>query len=348
TRNRFNVEWGLFQCAIVKGDIAGARGLAAELLWHAEAHPDQPLVDAHLANGMAAFGAGDFEAAAGMFEAAAGLSNPEKDQPHFMTHGQNPGLFSLSYLARTQCFLGSVDRGRRTIDRVLAIAMARSRDAGHIYGQVNAFIHAVRVYHLCGDLKAERRMAHEAQEISRRNQFAYYEATSACHLGWVAGVEGDLTGGIEQMIDGMAALSQTGTSYAVLGFYVLLSQLYVRAGAFDEAEQSLQMAVGSRGLAVWSAEIERVYGDIAALRPSPDWTAAEAAYRSSMGIAQSQRAELLVCKTALSLAGLLRRLERRREGYELLKGCLERLSEGHDLALIRDCRVLMDELAAAA
>ena len=94
------------------------------------------------------------------------------------------------------------------------------------------------------------------------------------------------------------------------------------------------MAVGLKEYAVWSADIERVYGDIAAARPVPDWTAAEAAYRSGLAIARRQGAALLACRVGVSLARLLRLVDRPREGYELLESCLERLPEGGDLAII--------------
>jgi class 3 adenylate cyclase/tetratricopeptide (TPR) repeat protein len=347
SRNRFNVEWGLFQWTIVKGDVDRARELAMELLEHAGRHPDQPLVDAYLANGMVSFNAGDFEAAVRFLETGVGLSRPETDQPHFMTHGQNPGLFCLSYLARSQCFLGYLDRARETVDRALAIAATRSRDAGHIYGHVNAIIHAARVYHLCGDLGAEKRLAEEAADISRRNRYAYYEALSACHLGWVAGAEGQPAEGIDRLVAGLAALRQTGTLLAVPGFNVLLAQLYARAGRFDEAEQTLRKAAGLNGYAVWSADVERVHGDIAASRENPDWTAAEAAYRSSLAIAQRQHADLLACKAGVSLAVLLERLGRRQEGHALLKTCLDRIHEGDDLPIVRNARMVMRQLANA-
>lgn len=91
--NRFNVEWGLFQCTIVKGDIGAARQIAADLFEHARRDPTQPYVDAHIANGMAAFNSGDFESARSFFEKGVSVSCAETDQPHFFTHGQNPGLF---------------------------------------------------------------------------------------------------------------------------------------------------------------------------------------------------------------------------------------------------------------
>jgi tetratricopeptide (TPR) repeat protein len=200
---------------------------------------------------------------------------------------------------------------------------------------------------LCGDLGAEKRLAEEAADISQRNRYAYYEALSACHLGWVAGAEGQPAEGIDRLVAGLAALRQTGTLLAVPGFNVLLAQLYVRAARFDEAEQTLQQAAGLNGYAVWSADVERVHGDIAALRQNPDWTAAEAAYRSSLAIAQRQRADLLACKAGVSLALLLERLGRRQEGHMLLKTCLDRLHEGDDLPIVRNARTVMRQLADA-
>jgi tetratricopeptide (TPR) repeat protein len=348
TTSRFNVEWGLFQCTIVKGDIAGAHRLAAGLFRHAERHPDQPFVDAYLANGMVAHLFGDFEGATSFLEKGVELSRPETDQPHFFTHGQNPGLFCLSYLARTQCFLGYLDRGRATINRGLAIAAARARDPGHIYGYVNALIHAVRVSHLCGDLDSEKRLAHEALKISRRNHYAYYEALSTCYLGWVAGAEGYLSEGIDKMADGLAALEKTATSLALPGFYLLLSQLHIRADQLDEANRALQRAIGltGSGLRVWDAYVQRVRGDIFSSRARPDFEAAEHAYRSSLAIAQCQRAGLLILKAGLSLTRLLQLLDRRQEGCEVLRGCLEQLHEGFDTEDVRNAQAVMRDLTA--
>lgn len=339
--DRFSVEWGLFLCTFIKGDIDGARALAADLLEHAADEAGEALVDAYLAKGMVAFTIGDFEEAMKFFEAGAALCRPETEQPRFLTHGQNAGLFCLSYLARSQCHLGYLDRGRATIQRARAIAAVRSQDPGHIHSWLAVAIQAVRVHHLCDDLEAERQVANEAVEMARQHHYAYYEALGKCQLGWVAGAEGKLDAGIAMLTEGLAALRETGTSLSIPGFYVLLSQLYVRAGRLDEAGRVLEMAARSTSHAVWDADIERVRGDIAA-----DSAAAEAAYRSSLAIARRQRAGLFMCKAALSLAGLLHSRGRGKEAYDLLEECLAQLHEGEDVATIRQARSMINELSA--
>jgi class 3 adenylate cyclase/tetratricopeptide (TPR) repeat protein len=346
--NRFNVEWGLFQCTIVKRNLVAARKLAADLFDHARRHPNLPLVDANLANGMVALNAGEFETARAFLEKGVSLSRPETDQPHFFAHGQNSGLFCLSYLARTLCFLGNLDSARSTISRCLSIASTRARDRAHIYGNVNALMHAVRIYNLCGDLDAEQRLAIKTNKISRRNHFAYYEALSTCHLGWVAGAQGDLTQGINKMVAGLGALERTATSLALPGFFVLLAQLYLRAGEWNDASKVLEMAVGARGHAVWDGDVERVKGDMYLTRTHPDMVAAEKAYRSSLAIARKQAAGLLIFKAGFSLARLLRSLHRQQEGYEILGASLGQLHGEFGTGDVRKAKMLMQDLATVS
>jgi predicted ATPase len=250
-------------------------------------------------------------------------------------------LFCLSYLARAQCILGFLDRGRATIQRARSIAALRSQDPGHIHSYLNTAIHAVRVHHLCDDLKAERQLANETVELARRSHYAYYEALGRCHLGWVAGAEGNLDEGIAMLVEGLASLSRTGTSVSIPGFYALLAQLYVRAGRLEEALQTLGMATGPRGHMMSDADIERVRGDIAA---AADWATGEAAYRSSLAIARRQRARLYLCKAALGLARLLQSRGRLNEACELLNDCMLQLDEGDDVSTIREARSMLNQL----
>jgi len=344
--SRFNVEWGLFQCTIVKGDITSARDIAGNLFNHAASHPDRPFVDAHLGNGMVAFHLGEFQSAQKHFENGVGLSRPEIDRPHFFTHGQNPGIFCLSYLARTELFLGYPDRARSTIQRGLAVASARASDPGHIYTYVNALTFAVRVYQLCGDILFEKQLANEIISIAQRNHYAYYEALGLCHLGWAIGAEGSWSEGIEKMVAGIAAVEQTGTSLALPGFYTYLSQLYIRAGQFDDASRVLENAIDPKHsrTCAWDSEIERVRGDILASRPSPDLEQAESAYCRSVAVARNQGARWLGLRASSNLARLLQRKGRRHEAYAALKAGLEGISEGFDTDEVRTANIALRQL----
>ncbi len=285
SRNRFNVEWVLFQGNFVRGDLGAARALADQLIRDSDQDQNLPRVDALLADGMAAFHVGDFEKARHSFQTGVALTHPEHDDPHFFTHGQNPGVFCLSYLAHAQCFLGQLDQARETIERSLAISAIRSHNPAHIYGYVNALTFAVRVHEFCGDVGKERQRARQIIEISRRNGFRYYEAVSTCHLAWATGIGGSVADAASKMKDGIAALEKTGTSLSVSRFWVLLAELYIRAGQQEQAQHAIEKASASElsGTHAWDAEIERVRGDVIAMKPSSDVAAAISAYQASLG-----------------------------------------------------------------
>jgi len=343
TKNRFNVEWGLFQCTLVQRDMAGAQRLAEGLFEHANRHPDRPMVDAWLARGMVAQVTFDFGASKRFLETAVSLSRPETDPPNFDTHGQNPGLFALAYLSRTLCHLGLLDQAHAAIGRCLAVAARRTSDPGHVHTHVNALVHAARVANLCGELAAEKSFAEEARDIALRNHFAYYEAISRCHIGWVTGSQGSVAEGIDTMRTGLAALEKTGTLLALWRFYLMLTRLCIRAERWREAAAALDRVPQDNRPR--SADFNWVRGELLALRPDPDLAAAEAAYRVALDIAQQQGAPLDIVKSALALAEFLRRSGRRQEARDVLVSGLEALPEGHDAPEPQRARGLLARLS---
>ena len=343
----FNVEWELFQCRIVRGDIDRALQIAGGLFEYASQHPHRPLVDAHLANGMARFHLGDFEGASAFFGQGVALTHPETDQPHYFTHGQNPGCFCLSYLAHTQCFLGFPHQARATIGRSLSIARRRTFEPGHVYSYVNVLTFAIRVHQFLGEVLEVKHLAEELIGICRRNHYAYYEALGMVHLGWAIGTVNSISLGIEKMCEGLAGLEKTGTMLALPGFYLLLAQLHTRNANLDGAREALHKAAGreGQGTRIWNAEVERMRGVILASGPDSDLGAAEAAYRSSLDLARRQKARSLELRTAVNYARLLERSGRRQEGHDLLKGCLAQIAEGQTTEDVQAALAAMEALA---
>jgi class 3 adenylate cyclase len=338
---RFSVDFGLFQCTIVKGDVRAAQARAAVLLDLAGPQGGLARIDGYLAKGIAAFCAGEFVPSIEYHELGASLCRPESDPPRFLTHGQNAGLFCLSYMARTQCMVGRLDQGRATMRRARQIAALRAQDPGHVHSLLNTAIHAVRVFHLSGDLAAERRLAEETVELARRNRYAYYEALGQCHLAWVAGQEDDVEDGIAGLTAAIGVLRGTGTAMALPGFQVLLAQLCIRAGRHEQAAGMLAAATGAAEYAVWASDIERTRGDLLAA----DWVAAEAAYRRSLAIATRQKAGLFAAKAADALARLLQSRGRLQEAHDVLHDALTPLSEGADVPALGQARAMLAELA---
>ena len=216
--NKFSVNWGLFQCTFIEGDIDGARTFAAELEEHAAHDPGEPLVDAYLAKGQIAFTTGEFELAMKFFEAGAHVV-PAGNRPAALPYSWAERGSVLSFLSGALAMPpGYLDRGRATIRRARAIAATRSQDPGHIHSWLAVAVNAVRVHHLCDDLEAERRAANETVEMARQHRYAYCMALGKCQLGWVAGAEGKLDAEIAMLTEGLAALRQARTYSRGSGF----------------------------------------------------------------------------------------------------------------------------------
>jgi predicted negative regulator of RcsB-dependent stress response len=345
---RFNIEWGLLQCNYVKGEMEATCAIAAELFEHARLHPDRPFVDAYLAEGMVKFQLGDFDAARKSFEQGVALSRPEVDQPHFYTHGQNPGTFCASFLAYTLWFLGYPDQAKAMVEKNLAVTRARSSDSAHVHSFVSALTYAVRIHQNRGDAALTKRFAEELLAIARRNHYNYYEALAITHLGWANSSEQLTDAGIQQMQRGLAAIIKTGTTNTLPGFHARLAELYVRLGRGDEAFATLEKAKDRnfRGMLFWDAEIERIRGEAFLLPSHGDAEKAASAFASSLEIARRQKARSLELRTAISYARLLRRQNRATEARELLRNCLGFFDEATDTHDLREARQLVGELAS--
>lgn len=318
---RFNIEWGLLQCAYVKGDMASARSIAEGLFEHARDHPDRPYVDAYLARGMVSFQLGELDAARAEFEQGLEISRRETDPPHHFTHGQNPGMFCASFLAYTLWFLGHFDRAFQLITENLRIARARSNEPSHVHSFVSVLTYAARLHQNWRETTQTRRFAEELRAVAQRNHYAYYEALAAAHLAWANSADQPSQRGIGEMRQAIAAIIRTGTVNTVTGFYARLAELYLRVGETASAFRALDKARAGRcrSIVFWDVEIERIRGEAFLVAPTPDEAAASACFRASLDLVERQNARALGLRSAVSYARLLARQGRLRDARQLLE-----------------------------
>jgi len=347
---RFNIEWGLLQCAYVKGDMASARSIADGLFQHARDHPDRPYVDAHLARGMVSFQLGELDAARAEFEQGLEISRRETDPPHYFTHGQNPGMFCASFLAYTLWFLGEFDRAHQLITENLRIARARSHEPSHVHSFVSVLTYAARLHQNWRETAQTRRFAEELRTVSQRNHYAYYEALATAHLAWANSADQPSPRGIGEMRQAIAAIIRTGTVNTLTGFYARLAELYLRVGESASAFRTLDRAHTGRCRAIvfWDVEIERIRGEAFLVAPSPDEAAAAACFRASLALAERQNARALGLRSAISYARLLVRQDRLRDAQRLLERALGGIVAECDAPDIVEARSLAASIGGPA
>jgi class 3 adenylate cyclase/tetratricopeptide (TPR) repeat protein len=343
TDKRFSIEWGLFQCYFVKGEMAAAGAIATELLEHARVHPARPLVDAQLAEGMVRYQLGNLEGAKKAFEAAVGLTKPETDEPHFFSHGQNPGIFCASYLARTLWLLGYPDQAKAIIERNVAIARTRMHDTGHLHSYVNALTTAVGIYCSRREPAVVKQLGEMLVTIARRYHYNYYEVLAVFDLAWAVSADGDPSTGITQMQQSLAALEKTGTVNILPGYYARLADLLKGIGRHQEAFDALERARHPLRTRIWDAEIDRITGELL-VATSVEPRAAARVFERGIETARQQHGRSLELRLVASYARLLQSQGETQKGLELLEQCVRSFDEGFDTKDMITARTLILEL----
>jgi class 3 adenylate cyclase/tetratricopeptide (TPR) repeat protein len=340
TPERFGVEWQQMQFFLVRGDLDATAELSAHLLQQAERGRDRAqLMDAHLASGMALFHQGLFAAARDHLEQGVALYRPGEDKPHLVTHGQDPGVFCLSYLAYTLWFLGYPDQAIARAEMALDVA----RQSAHAFSHVSALTFVARVSQCRRDLARTRDVAHEILAAAREHGFAYYEAQGRIQLGWTrAMLDGD-DAGCTQILEGYRALEQTGTVLGLRGAIVQLCEAYRRVGRAKEAAEALDMAHDPsrrRETLCWDAEFERLRAELAAEETDGGATAVRW-YEQALATARRQGARALELRAALGYAKMLCVAGRGAEARRVLRPIVDAFTEGEDTVELRDARALL-------
>jgi predicted ATPase len=93
----------------------------------------------------------------------------------------------------------------------------------------------------------------------------------------------------------------------------LLAEIYLRQKRIDEGLGALseaQKLVHSQGERCWQAELLRLKGELLLEQSEPFVSAAEQCFTEALKIAQEQHARMLELRAAMSLARLLKKLNR--------------------------------------
>ena len=131
-------------------------------------------------------------------------------------------------------------------------------------------------------------------------------------------------------------------------FVSRLAEALLAAGDISRAEATLSEAfafVEESGERFWLAELHRLDGRIALLRPEPDLARAEACFLQAVEIARGQQARLLELRAATDLARLWRDVGSNRDFRALLESSLAAIEGGETMRDVLNARGLLAEIA---
>ena len=272
-------------------------------------------------------------------------------------YGVDPALAAFAQCGFGLWFIGQPDRARAFEGRGMDIA----EQLGRPFELASALCHAAFVELVCGGLETAASLAARAHTLSAENDLAYFLAISRAILGAVAAERGDVVGGLDQILAGLAGLREAGGTLLADIQLAWAAAAYGRAGRWGEgiraADEGIALPEGALGR-LFAAELWRVKGELIlgkaragtragrALDPRTV-TATRRCYEHALGIARAQEARSLELRAAMSLARLPGPPDETRTARGLLRALYASFTEGFDTRDLVDAKTLLDDPARA-
>ncbi|OQW37076.1 MAG: guanylate cyclase [Nitrospira sp. SG-bin2] len=307
--HHFLAVWGLWVFHLVRGPLATACDLAEHLLSLAqrEHNPDM-LIRAHESVGSTYSFLGRFNEAKAHLLAAKSLYDPARHRSQALPYTQDPGITARIMLARALWILGEVDQ----VEALSREAIGMARELEHPFTLAFTLTTVAWTYSTLRDTEQTLHLTEEAIALSTKYSFEVPLAWATSLQGWALDQKGDEQG-LGRLVKGLSAAQAAGASLNNTFTLALLAEIYLRQKRIDEGLGALseaQKLVSSQGERCWQAELLRLEGELLLEQSEPSISAAEQCFAEALRVAQDQHARMLELRAAVSMARLLRKLNR--------------------------------------
>ena len=273
--NIFVILSGAWVFRVVRGDLEQARKFSLEFLLAAEREPTPGLTLAgNFIRGCSLFHLGQLEASLEHMAAAIRAHSGPSESVLELFAGPDISVFCRSYLAHLawhrEVVLHQHSQGsgaRSPADTHMADALVAAKRIGHPFSQAIALDYAAMLDVFRGETRAALVRGREAVELCSRHGFSYYLAVAHVLAGWAQAAEGDVAGGLSQLLEGLEGMRRLEAEIRLPYYFALLAETFARAGQVGEALASLStgFAFVSKNGEEWpAAELHRVQGDLLA------------------------------------------------------------------------------------
>jgi class 3 adenylate cyclase/predicted ATPase len=346
TSQRFTILYGMWACYYVGGEVNKQHVAATEFLSEAETHDDTAaLCLAHRALGTTYFTMGQFSAARKQLERARGLYDPNHHLRFRFQYGQDIGTTAMCYLSWALWHLGYVDQASQLASK----AVNRAEEISHPHTLVYTLCHAR------GMMDVFRRQSDETKSyagvvtsLCSEHAFPFWAAGGQIFGGWATINRGEVDGGVDELIRGLAAWRKTGARLWLPIFLALEAEGHFKAGRDQAAFHSIEQALATSDVTGerWAiAEILRVNANLLLTTGRGKAEEVEEALIESLEIARQQQAKSWELRSATSLARLWRDQGKPQQARELLAPVYGWFTEGFDTRDLKEAKALLDALA---
>jgi adenylate cyclase len=182
------------------------------------------------------------------------------------------------------------------------------------------------------DLVRTAELAAETMTLSDKYQFPFLLGLSKSLYGWSLTQQGQLSEGIEYLLDGIEQYRQTGSRLLIHFHLAMLAEAYLGIQSFDEAlavlDEGLEFARHTNDL-FYIPEVHRLKGDVL-LAMGGKQDEAEHHFLTAAELARQQSARSWELRATLSLCKLWHQQHRKEEARAMLAPTLGWFKEGHD------------------
>lgn len=343
--HHFLAVWGLWVFHLVRGPLATACDLAEHLLSLAtrEQNPDM-LIRAHESVGSTYSFLGRFNEAKAHLLAAKSLYDPVRHRSQALPYTQDPGITARVMLARALWILGEVDQ----VEALSREAIGMARELEHPFTLAFTLTTVAWTYSTLRDTEQTLHLTEEAIALSTKYSFEVPLAWATSLQGWALAEKGEEQG-LGRLVKGLSAAQAAGASLNNTFTLALLAEIYLRQKRIDEGLGTLseaQKLVCSQGERCWQAELLRLKGELLLEQSELSVSAAEQCFAEALRIAQDQHANMLELRAAVSMAGLLRKMNRLDAAKPVLHTVCSRFHERVANPDLIEARKILEQLSA--
>ena len=296
---------------------------------------------AHQLMGRISHWLGEFSRAVGHFKRMLSVRTSETNPSTDFFGRRTPyQIVALSYLAVDLLVLGYLDQAVARRNQALVLA----RKANHPYGLAIALALASLVDRLRGAQATSFECLTELATIARQQRFPLFCRVAEVGLGIILSARGKAAEGLARARHAVAEYANVPGQRPLLSLAICCEA----AGDVDEAFQLLHRELevaNATSERFYEAELHRLKGEwLLAHRPARS-AEAEDCYQHALVVARKQQAKFWELRASMGLARLRRDQGKRAEARELLNSIYGWFTEGLDTPVLKEAKMLLDELA---
>jgi predicted ATPase len=252
-------------------------------------------------------------------------------------------------------------------------ALTLAREQAHPFTLALTLVTVVILQHMRREGEATLEHVQAGVVLSTEHGFPYLKAIGTVLQGWELTRVGQVTEGLTQMRQGLAAFRAMGAEILRPNLLALLADACGCGGQIEAGLEALEEALvtaDQHAERFYEAELHRLKGELllrhwrevgakpaprasqqshAASGETPGWAPlqreAEACFQSALAIARRQGAKLLELRAALSLSRLWQQQGKRADARQLLAAVYSWFTEGFETADLQEAQALLEVLA---